>query len=311
MSRLKSQKPMTAADLVAALPGPAQISGDPRRVIHRVAPLEDIRAGALIFSKAPIIQIPSHWSETGDIVVVAPPEERRPADADLTGITLIEVAQPRAYFIRALHLLTGGEFLPARERSTTANVADDAKIGTDVHIGANVTVGSRAVIGDGCVIYGGAQIYDDVAIGAGCIVHANAVVGCHGQAYVRDEVGRMIAMPHFGRVLIGERCRVGASASIVRGTLRDTVIGPDTSIGNMANIGHNVEIGARCFIGPGALLAGSSSVGDDTWVSIGAIVRGVAIGKNVMVGAGAVVTRPVADSQTVNGFPARVTAAHS
>jgi serine acetyltransferase len=30
-----------------------------------------------------------------------------------------------------------------------------------------------------------------------------------------------------------------------------------------------------------------------------------------MVGAGAVVTRPVADGQTVNGFPARVTAGQS
>jgi UDP-3-O-[3-hydroxymyristoyl] glucosamine N-acyltransferase len=302
---------MRVAELVAALAGQAHVAGDPNRVIRRVAPLENVCPGSLSFSKTPIRHIPQQWLEMGEIIVVAPSETQRSGDADLTGVTLIEVPHPRAYFIRALHLLTGGELLPAPGHSPTASVAADARIGANVHIGAHVTVGSRTLIGDGCVVYGGVQIYDDVEIGAGCILQANAVIGCHGQSYVRDDAGHMIAMPHFGRVLIGDRCRVGAGATIVRGTMRNTVIGSDASIGNMVNVGHNVEVGSRCFVGAGAVLAGSSSIGDDTWVSIGVVVRGTVVGKNVMVGAGAVVTRPVADGVTVNGFPARVTAAKS
>jgi UDP-3-O-[3-hydroxymyristoyl] glucosamine N-acyltransferase len=182
-------------------------------------------------------------------------------------------------------------------------------LGRNVSIGPGTYVGHNAVIGEGSVVFGGAQIYDGVRIGAGCIVQANSAIGVHGQAFVRDDDGAIIPMPHLGRVVIGDRVRIGANSSVVRGTLRDTVIDADTSIGNGANIGHNVTIGARCFIGPGALLAGSCTIGDDTWISIGAIVRGVHVGGKAMVGAGAVVTRPVADGQTVNGFPARVTAA--
>ncbi len=309
MNAIQCRTPMMAAQLTAAIADVALIVGDSERMIRSIASLDALCSGALSFSKSSLAEIPGDWPQ--GVVVIVPITRSLAADANFSSATLIEVEQPRAYFIRALHVLACGEQLPVGGRSASAWVAGDARIGADVHIGPNVVVGSRAVIGDGSVLYGGAHIYDDVEIGVGCIVQANAVIGCHGQAYVRDEAGKMLSMPHFGSVRIGDRCRIGAGASIVRGTLRDTVIGNDSSIGNMTNIGHNVEIGERCFVGPGTLLAGSSTVGSDTWVSIGAIVRGTAIGRNAMVGAGAVVTRPVSDGQTVNGFPARVTAAQS
>src|SRR5437773_9665006 len=118
-------------------------------------------------------------------------------------------------------------------------------------------------------------------------------------------------MPHYGSVVVGARTRIGAYTTVVRGTLRDTIIGSDSSIGNNANIGHNTVVGSRCFVGPGVVLMGSATVGDDTWISAGAIVCGVAVGRNVTVGAGAVVTRPVSDHTTVNGVPARATAAQA
>lgn len=298
---------MTAADLVAVLPGEGRIVGDGARVIRCVAPIEEARSGALIFSKKLVEEIPPHWTIGDGVIVIVPTGQA--ASLTSPSVTLIEVASPRAYFIHAINLLTGGEAFAIPE-SSAAHVAPDARIGKNVRLAAGVTVGARSVIGDGCVIFGGARIYDGVELGASSIVQANAVIGCHGQAYVRDDAGRMVTMPHLGGVLIGERSRVGANATIVRGTLRNTLIGADTSIGNNASIGHNTDVGSRCFIGPGVILAGSSAVGDDTWVSMGVIVRGVTVGRNAMIGAGAVVTRPIADGQTVNGFPARVTAAH-
>ena len=303
------RRPMTAAALVAALPGEARIVGDGGRTIRRIAPIEEVCPGALIFSKVAVAEVPSHWA-AGDGVVAVVPSDGQGIGQIPSDVTLIEVASPRNYFISAINFLTGGEAFDVPAGASGVEAAPDARIGRNVRIAPGVTIGARSVISDGCVIFSGARIHEGVEIGADCVVQSNAVIGCHGQAYVRDENGLMVIMPHLGSVIIGERIRVGANATVVRGTLRNTTIGSDTSIGNNANVGHNVEVGSRCFIGPGVVLAGSSAVGDDTWVSIGVLVRGVKIGRNAMVGAGAVVTRPVADGQTVNGFPARVTATH-
>jgi UDP-3-O-[3-hydroxymyristoyl] glucosamine N-acyltransferase len=310
MDPFAARRPMTAAALVAALPGEARIVGDGRRMIRCIAPIENVRSGALIFSKLAVTEVPAQWTAEDGVVAVIP-SSGQGAGQIPPGVTLIEVASPRSYFIRAINLLTGGGAFDVPAGANGVDAARDARIGRNVRLAPGVTIGARSVIGDGCVIFGGARIHDGVEIGAGCVVQSNAVIGCHGQAYVRDENGLMVTMPHLGGVIIGERSRVGANATVVRGTLRNTTIGSDTSIGNNASVGHNVEVGSRCFIGAGVVLAGSSTVGDDTWVSIGVLVRGVTVGRNAMVGAGAVVTRPVADGQTVNGFPARVTAGQS
>ena len=310
MSSFDCAKPLTVAELVAALPGPAVIVGDAERRITCVTPLEAMRAGGLTYSRRPVAQLRDQLARCEDVVIIAPVVDGnsgRPGDP-LVGVTVIEVAEPRAYFIRALHVLVGPEPFPAPGRSVTATVAPDARIGAQVYLGPGVVIGAGAIVGEGSVLFGGVQVLDGVEMGDGVIVQANAVIGAHGQSFVRDADGQMLAMPHYGRVLIGARVRIGANTTVVRGTVRDTVIGSDTSIGNNANVGHNVEIGTRCFVGPGAVLAGSSSVGDDTWISTGVIVCGVAVGRRAMVGAGAVVTRPVPDGSTVNGVPARVTA---
>jgi UDP-3-O-[3-hydroxymyristoyl] glucosamine N-acyltransferase len=304
--------PLTVAELVAALPGAADIVGDAQRGIRSVTALEAARPEGLCFSKRPVVEFAGGQPPLRGAIIIVP---RDGADSRLlveaADVTLIKVDAPRAYFIRALAKLAGPERMPAPNRSPSASVAPDARIGADVHLGPGVTIGAGAVVGARCVLFGGVQVYDGVELGAGAIVQANAVIGCHGQSYVRDADGAMLAMPHFGRVLVGEHVRIGANATIVRGTLRDTVIGRDTSIGNNVNVGHNVVVGARCFVGAGAVLAGSSAVGDDSWISIGAVLRGVAVGRGVTVGAGAVVTRPVPDGKTVNGFPARISASES
>jgi UDP-3-O-[3-hydroxymyristoyl] glucosamine N-acyltransferase len=310
-ARVEVGRPETAAELVAALAQPARIVGDRARLIRCVAPIEALCAGALGFSKlspAPLV------GATGpiDAVLIVPREgPDDPVAADRAALTLIKVESPRAYFIRAVRRLIGGERLPPPGRSPAAIVAPEARVDADTHLGPGVVVGARAVVGRGCVLFGGVQIYEDVVLGEHTIVQANSVIGSHGQAYARDSDGAILALPHFGRVVIGARVRIGANTTIVRGTLRDTSVGDDTSVGNNVNIGHNCMVGARCFVGAGVMLNGSSHVGDDSWLAAGSVVRGVAVGARVTVGVGAVVTRPVPDGATVNGFPARVTAAAS
>ncbi|MNN96624.1 putative acetyltransferase EpsM [compost metagenome] len=62
-------------------------------------------------------------------------------------------------------------------------------------------------------------------------------------------------------------------------------------------------------VSPGARLAGAVTVGDGSWIGIGACVRQVlSIGSNVMVGAGAAVICDISDNMTVAGVPARAIA---
>jgi UDP-3-O-[3-hydroxymyristoyl] glucosamine N-acyltransferase len=303
-------KPLTVAELVAALAGSAAIVGDAERRITCVTPLETMRPGGLTFSRRPAEDVADRLAASGDAVIIAPLDGKDEPASMPSNVTVIKVTDPREYFIRAVHTLIGPEPFPGPGRSATATVAPDARIGAQAYLGPGVVVGAGAVVGEGGVLFGGVQVLDGVELGDGVIVQANAVIGAHGQSFVRDGDGSMLAMPHYGRVIVGARVRIGANSTVVRGTLRDTVIGNDTSVGNNANVGHNTEIGARCFIGPGVVLTGSSIVGDDTWISAGVIVCGVAVGRNATVGAGAVVTRPVPDGSKVNGFPARVTASH-
>jgi UDP-3-O-[3-hydroxymyristoyl] glucosamine N-acyltransferase len=302
---LECRKTLTVAELVAALPDAVVIVGDAQRRIACVTPVEAMCRGSLSFVRGPLANHADRLASVESAVIIAP---LNGMDALGDSVTLIKVAEPREYFIRALHELIGPERLPMDAVSSSAIVASDARIGAHTSIGPGVIVASGAVIGDGSVLYAGVQILDGVELGAGVVVQANAVIGAHGQSYTREADGRMLVMPHYGRVVVGARTRIGANATIVRGTLRDTVIGCDTSIGNNVNIGHNAQLGSRCFVGPAVVLTGSSVVGDDAWISAGAIVCGVTIGRHGTVGAGSVVTRSVDDHSTVNGVPARPTA---
>ncbi len=150
----------------------------------------------------------------------------------------------------------------------TANVADSAQIGADTRVWHEAQVREDAVIGAECVI--GKGVYVDRG------------------------------------VVVGNRVKIQNRASLYRGvTIEDGVfIGPHVSFSN----DHY----------PRAVDPDGEPLGDDDWqveptlvaygASIGAgavILPGVVIGRWAMVGAGAVVTRNVADQALVLGTPAR------
>ncbi len=81
-------------------------------------------------------------------------------------------------------------------------------------------------------------------------------------------------------------------------------IGEGSLINMRCTLGHFCKIGRYCVLAPG-VFASTSSIGDFSLLGIGVIVKPeVNIGKNVIVGAGAVVTRDVPDNWIVAGNPA-------
>jgi UDP-N-acetylglucosamine acyltransferase len=132
----------------------------------------------------------------------------------------------------------------------TAIVEEGVTLEADVSIGAFSYVGSGAVIGAGSRIGPHATIHGCVTLGAGCRVHAGAVLG--------DLPQDMGFKGDASYVRIGDGCILREGVTIHRGTKPGTT----TVIGNrcmfMANshAAHNVQTGddvilanVRCWVG--------------------------------------------------------------
>lgn len=74
-----------------------------------------------------------------------------------------------------------------------------------------------------------------------------------------------------------------------------------------AKIDHDCSLGKGVHLSPGVHIAGAVTIGDCSWIGIGAVVRPtILIGNNVIVGAGAAVINNLSAGITVVGVPARV-----
>lgn len=90
-----------------------------------------------------------------------------------------------------------------------------------------------------------------------------------------------------------------------------STVGIGCIINTAAIIEHDCIIDDYVHVSPNAALAGGVSVGAYSWVGIGSnIIEKIKIGKNVIVGAGAVILNDVQDNVKVVGVPAKVMKRH-
>ena len=68
-------------------------------------------------------------------------------------------------------------------------------------------------------------------------------------------------VPQVGGVIIGNDVEIGASTSIDRGAIDDTVIGDGVRLDNQIQIGHNVHVGAHTAMAACAAVSGSTTIG--------------------------------------------------
>ena len=143
----------------------------------------------------------------------------------------------------------------------TAVVESGADIGEGVTIGANSYIGYNCLVGNGCTIGNNVSIsYAQLA--AKVSIQSNTTVGEEGFGFAVDEGGRFFSIPHLGKVSIGEDSQIAAGCSIVRGSMKDTIIGDGCRIDAQVQIAHNVVLGQGVIISAQVGISGSTRIDD-------------------------------------------------
>lgn len=272
----------------------AQVQGDAALTVTGVATLASAQPGQIAFLANEKYRSQLDTSKASAVIVA--PNIEVPA-----GMSALCTSNPYAGFAKVAQLL---DTTPkAAERiHASAQIHPSAKIGKNVAIGANaviaenVELADNVTIGVGCYVGPGTRIgahtqlwqhvviYHNCVIGEHCLVHAGSVIGADGFGWA-NEGGKWIKIPQLGRVVIGNRVDIGASTTIDRGALDDTVISNGVIIDNQCQIAHNVfidedtaiagctvlagscRIGKRCLIGGATAINGHISICDDVQIS--------------------------------------------
>ena len=210
-------------------------------------------------------------------------------------------------------------FRPVRSRgpdglSPRAQVAEDAEVAEDVRIGHFSSIGSGARIGAGVVIGNGVHIGNDACIGEGteigdnvvvesrcevgrgCRISPGAIIGASGFGYAPDG-HRWQRIEQLGRVIIGDDVDIGASTTIDRGAMDDTVIGDGVKLDNQIHIAHNVHIGEHSIFAGCAAVAGSARIGKRCKIGgRGSIIGHLEIADDVTVMTESIVTSSIREA---------------
>lgn len=132
-------------------------------------------------------------------------------------------------------------------------------------------------------------------------------------AALADEAGLAAVPLVHPSAQVGPRSAVGDGALIFAGA----IVSADVHVGRHAHLNYSCSVSHDCVVddfatlSPGARVAGNVHVGSGALLGIGAsVVQGkpgapLRIGRDAVVGAGAVVTREVAPGAVVAGVPAR------
>ena len=136
-------------------------------------------------------------------------------------------------------------------------------------------------------------IGDQVVIQDGC------KIGLKGFGFIPLK-GKNFRFPHIGKVILKDNVELGASCTIDRGSVGDTIIGENTFLDNQVHMAHNVKLGKNCMIAGQVGFAGSSILGDNVSIGGQAGVSGhLKIGNNVKIGGGSGVVKDIEDNSVV------------
>ena len=307
-----ARKSFSLAELAGQFGG--TVIGDAGVRIRQVAPLETAGPGELSFLTNRKYQ--KLLSTTRAAAVLLAQDS-----ADATQLPRIVCKNPYASYARIAALINPevrpvagihakavvdaqARVAPSASVGPCAVIEKGAQIGDGVVIGANCFVGRGTRIGAHSRLHPNATVYHDCVIGERVILHSGVVIGADGFGMAMDE-GRWLKIPQIGRVVIGDDVEVGASTTIDRGALDDTVIEEGAKLDNQIQIGHNCHIGAHTAIAGCTGIAGSTRIGKYCMLGGNAMISGhLTIADRVVVSGGTLVAKSITEAGTYTAvFP--------
>ncbi|WDF99946.1 UDP-3-O-(3-hydroxymyristoyl)glucosamine N-acyltransferase [Pectobacterium carotovorum subsp. carotovorum] len=283
----------------------AQLHGDGDIVITGVASMHSAKTGQITFLSDSRYREQLAGTQASVVVLTE-------ADLPYCQVAALVVKNPYLTYARMAQLLDTTP-QPATDIAPSAVIAPDATLGQNVSVGANAVIESGVLLGDGVVIGPGCFIGKDARIGAGtrlwanvtiyhrvelgehCLIQSGTVIGSDGFGYANDR-GNWVKIPQLGTVRIGDRVEIGASTTIDRGALDDTVIGNGVIIDNQCQIAHNVVIGDNTAVAGGVIMAGSLKIGRYCMIGGASVINGhMEICDKVTVTGMGMVMRPITE----------------
>ena len=261
----------------------AELHGDASIEVSRVANLETAGSGEISFLSDSKYQ--SFLAQTAASAVLV-----KAADLSVCQTNALVVKDPYVGFARVAQLLDSTP-QPAVDIHPTAVIAADVQLGQSVAIGPHAVIESGVVLGDGVAIgpgcfvgknsrlgkgsrlWANVTIYHNVEIGDACLIQSGTVIGADGFGYA-NERGEWIKIPQVGKVILGNRVEIGASTTIDRGAIDDTIIADNVIIDNQCQIAHNVEVGYGTAIAGGTVISGSTKIGKYCIIGGAAVING-------------------------------------
>ena len=184
-------------------------------------------------------------------------------------------------------------------------IGKNVRLGERVRIHPNVTIYDNVEIGDETEIHSGVAIRENTVIGKRVIIHNNAVIGCDGFGFAKDEERRWLKIPQVGRVVIEDDVEIGAGTTIDKSSTAETRIKRGAKLDNMVQVGHSCTVGEDALLCSQVGLAGSSHVGDRVILTGQVGVAGhLTIGDDAVMTAKSGISHDVPAGKVVSGIPA-------
>jgi UDP-3-O-[3-hydroxymyristoyl] glucosamine N-acyltransferase len=186
-----------------------------------------------------------------------------------------------------------------------AVIGRNVRVEEGVTIHPNVTIYDDVTIGSGSTIHSGVAVRERTVIGKRVIIHNNAVIGCDGFGYAKDEERRWLKIPQAGRVVIDDDVEIGAGTTIDRASVGESRIGRGSKIDNLVQIGHSCTVGEDSLLCAQVGLAGSSHIGSRVILAGQAGVAGhLTIGDDVVLTAKSATSHDIPAGKVISGIPA-------
>lgn len=183
-------------------------------------------------------------------------------------------------------------------------IGKNVKLGNRVRLHANVTIYDNVTIGDDTEIHSGVAVRENTIIGQRVIIHNNAVIGCDGFGFARDEEKRWLKIPQVGRVIIEDDVEIGAGTTIDKSSTDETRIKRGAKIDNLVQIGHSCTVGEDSLICAQVGLAGSSHIGNRVILAGQVGIAGhLKIGDDVVLTAKSATSHDIPDGKVISGIP--------